>query len=148
MTAEPSTLTTVVCRESIRLVMCAEMGDPTSIGEEIAFYPAPVASFAACHADMVNAAIDNRGVSFSLDVFSFKMIWERFASVCYEPGWIVERDTGIIESRNEEKPPRDSRALVERERRAFEKAKADREAKARRAANRGNKVAAKSATNH
>ena len=39
-------------------------------------------------------------------------------------------------------------SLIAREKLAFERAKGDREAKARRAANRGHKTAAKSATNH
>lgn len=127
--------------------MCAGMGDPIDAGEVIREYP-PGTPTSAIHADMVNAANATRGVAFSVDVFSFKLFWERFMSVSYEPGWQVEPNTGIILERHEPAPAIDTRSHIGRERAAFDRDKAKRETAARRAANRGQSKTAKTATNH
>lgn len=129
-----SHLTTVqnAAVEVVRVVACAELGDSIEAGEEIGRFPAgtdlqKVRRFTLAH------AVGSPGVSYSLDVFSHKGVWERFATIRVEPGTTVDPDTGIIlEGRATECIGDESALKLERE--AFDRARAARNSQHKRRA--------------
>ena len=140
-------------REELRIVECVGMSDPIDHGEPVAEFP-PGTGFSVIQTVLVELAMANRGVDYSVDVFSHKAIWERFASVRYEAGWTVEPVTGIILSRGDSGPGPDARAelkpaeVIEQERAHFEKDRARRLAAASREVNRAQKPTKRTAQDH
>lgn len=83
-------------RETIRVVIGAGVGDPVSLGEEVARF-APGTSLTVVRAEMVRVAMANRGCDVAIDVFCHKVIWERVVSTCYAEGLKVTAGTGVID---------------------------------------------------
>lgn len=135
---------------TMRIVEGVALRDPTELGEEVARFP-PGSAMGDVHAELVRLASANRGVDYSVDVVNslgFSPLWQRFLSACYEPEWIVEPRTGIIESKPEQLAKRSVADHVAVERAKFDGARAKAKAKHARAAGRSQPKAAKTATNH
>lgn len=140
MNSTPTTVTKPA-RETYRLMMGAAISDPAETGELVQEYP-PGTPFSRIQADARRLAHELRGVDVVVDVFCHKEIWERFFAVCYEPGWKVDLDTGIILERPGEKAESDEPELkgsVAAARDHFEHERARRKAAHNRATNRGTK---------
>lgn len=112
--------------ECVRVVACAALGDSVDEGEEIARFPAGT-ELQTVRRTVIANALASRGVPYSADVFTHKGVWERFLTVRYEPSWMVDEATGIILEGRTERPESDEAALA-REREAFERERAKRNA--------------------
>lgn len=153
MSATPLTPPTVPAaqradvREEIRIVICAGMCDPIELGEEVARFP-PGTGLDVVRLEMIRIADESRGVDVSVDVFCHKLIWERFVSVCYEPGWKIDPATGIILERDEPVADMTAADLARLERGRFEHERARRVTAQKRRENRGHGKVEKTATSH
>ncbi len=133
--------------ETLRVVLGVSIADPVELGEEVARYE-PGTGLDVVRRELVRLAMESRGVDFCIDVYSHKGIWERFAHVCYDVSNEIDPATGVILNRTECDTDRTPAELIESEKARFEHDRAKRAAQTKRAANRGQKVDQKSATNH